>query len=204
MVSMGNALNGYIVFAAVAMLVKYFVPSISRAMVDGAFFVIVVTMLFLNLSVVLGERCDLTSRPHIVGAVLKAVLLPWIFMVGGVFLLLRVFPGWKQPFSNTFGYLAVNIPGVQARQKLLAVLPDNDLKKLIETNPSLLLNELHLESFEDQMKAMAAPSSTSVSQEELRRVILLKDLVAEFMWHVLSGSVALITSFNILMNTPCA
>ncbi len=204
MVSMGNALNGYILFAAVALLVKYFVPSVSRALVDGAFLLVVIALLFLNLSVVLGERCDLTARPQIAGAVLKAVLFPWVFMVGGVVALLHIFPGWKQPFSNTFGYLAVLLPGVGARDKLLAVLPDNDLKKLVETNPNLLLNELHLDGFDAQLRTLAGREVDAAAGEELRRVILLKEIVAEFMWHVLSGSVALITSFNILMNTPCS
>jgi len=208
MVSMGNALNGYVVFAGLALLVKYF-TSLNRFVVDIGFVLIVIAMLFINMSSVLGEKCGAEGTPQFTGDVLKAVFFPWVLMVGSVIVLLHVLPGWKQPFSNTFGYLAVHIPGIDARGKLLELLPDNDLKNLIEQNPSLLLNEFDTTNFDEQLKKIVGekqlkeidPGGSKAA--DFKKVILLKELIAEFMWHVLSGSVALMTSFNILMNIPC-
>jgi len=209
MVSMGNSLNGYVCFAAVALVVKYF-TGINRLVVDVGFLLLVIAMLFVNLSAVLGEKCGSSGTPQLTGSVLKAVIVPWVLMVGSVIALLHFLPGWKQPFANTFGYLAVLIPGVDGKGKLLALLPDNDLKKLIEENPGLLVNEFNTTNYQKQLeKVVGEERLASVDPDgskaaDFKKVILLKELVAEFMWHVLSGSVALITSFNILMNTPCA
>jgi hypothetical protein len=208
MVSMGNSLNGYVVFAGVALLVKYF-TSINRLVVDIGFVLLVIAMLFINLSAELGEKCGVDGPPQLTGSVLKAVFFPWVIMVGGVVALIHILPGWKQPFSNTLGYLVVHIPGIDASGKLLALLPTNDLKTLIEENPSLLVNEFDTTNFDKQLlKVVGEEQLRSIDPggskaKEFKKVILLKELIAEFMWHVLSGSVALITSFNILMNTPC-
>ena len=40
-------------------------------------------------------------------------LLPWIIIFGGLVGILSIFPGWKSPFSNTFGYLVVYLMGIR-------------------------------------------------------------------------------------------
>ena len=40
-------------------------------------------------------------------------LLPWIIIFGGLVGMLKIFPGWKSPFSNTFGYLVVYLMGIR-------------------------------------------------------------------------------------------
>lgn len=201
MVSMGGALNTYVVFAAVALGVKY-LTGLNRLLVDVLFLCIVIALLCLNLSLVLNEKCS-ASAAISAGEVFKAVFFPWVVMVGGIVALLHVFPGWKQPFSNTFGYLAIHIPTVGAKAKLLAILPEDkaELKVLIESEPSLLFNEFNLANFDAQMERMNVKNAAATAS--FKGIILLKELVAEFMWIILAGSVALITSFNILMNAPC-
>ena len=39
--------------------------------------------------------------------------LPWILIFGVINLILVIFPGWLVPFSNTFGFFAVNIFGIK-------------------------------------------------------------------------------------------
>ena len=45
--------------------------------------------------------------------ILLATLLPWIIIFFSLFIILKLFPGWITPFSNTVGYLVINILGVE-------------------------------------------------------------------------------------------
>jgi len=49
-------------------------------------------------------------------------LIPWVIIFGLLHIVLFMFPGWKSPFSNTFGYLLVKAAGVKS------LLLDNILK----------------------------------------------------------------------------
>jgi len=203
MVSMGNSLNGFVVAAAAALVAKYFFPS-KRVLIDAALVLGVMVGLMLNLSQVLKDRCGEGG-----GGAFQAVVFPWVFMVGSVLALLHYYPGWKQPFSNTFGYLAIQIPGMDARSKMLKLVPEGSLRRTIETDPSLLLNEFTTQNFEQQAATLSGGKLGEVDpsgeyRAAFRKVVDLKELVAEFMWTILAGCVALITSFNLIMNTPCA
>ena len=55
--------------------------------------------------------------------ILLATLLPWIIIFFSLFIILKIFPGWVTPFSNTVGYLVISILGVE--NTLTAILNNN-------------------------------------------------------------------------------
>ena len=162
---------------------------------------VVVTMAGIYVEV-LKERCGQGAT----GPVLTA-LLPWVIMLGGSMVALKALPGWIQPFSNTFGYLAVHIPMLRATDKLIAVLADEQKTsiELIKKNPGLTLNEFASSTFSGAMEKMKAEGLVKADAplEELRGIVAVKDSVAAAVWYLLVGCVAITTSFNVLMNFTC-
>jgi hypothetical protein len=82
--------------------------------------------------------------------ILLATLLPWIIIFFSLFIILKIFPGWVTPFSNTVGYLVINILGVETT--LTTILNDNkdvndDLAKAIANikhNKSNFINQIDI------------------------------------------------------------
>ena len=95
-----------------------------------------------------------------------ATLFPWTLIFGLVTVMLLMFPGWKSPFSNTFGYMFASIGGmngitsqlfkskemenfstaternIPARERLAAEAISH-----IYQNPSLLIDEVTPQNF---------------------------------------------------------
>jgi hypothetical protein len=82
--------------------------------------------------------------------ILLATLLPWIIIFFSLFIILKIFPGWVTPFSNTVGYLVINILGVETT--LTDILNDSnddkdDLAKAIANikhNKSNFINQIDI------------------------------------------------------------
>ena len=82
--------------------------------------------------------------------ILLATLLPWIIIFFSLFIILKIFPGWITPFSNTVGYLVINILGVETT--LTAILnkhnnASGDLVKAIANitnNKSNFINQIDI------------------------------------------------------------
>jgi hypothetical protein len=82
--------------------------------------------------------------------ILLATLLPWIIIFFSLFIILKIFPGWVTPFSNTVGYLVISILGVE--NTLTAILNKDanmsgDLVKAIANithNKSNFINQIDI------------------------------------------------------------
>ena len=82
--------------------------------------------------------------------ILLATLLPWIIIFFSLFIVLKIFPGWITPFSNTVGYVVISILGVE--NTLTAILNKNsnvsgDLAKAIANithNKSNFINQIDI------------------------------------------------------------
>jgi hypothetical protein len=123
-------------------------------------------------------------------------------MFAPTLLALMLFPSWKTPFSNTFGYLVARIAG--GNKTLLDLLvPDKPLQYVYE-DPSLLLNQFTTTNFETMFQSMKEVMvDDAVKKEALFQVIRLKEIISEWIWFLLAGSVAISSSYTILMNTEC-
>ena len=89
---------------------------------------VIVSQYFINLSAI-SNRCGTTNYY----LAFMVTIVPWIFIFGLLNIMLVQFPGWKTPFSNTFGYLIANAAG--AKTLLIDHILNNDIvSKLTPTS----------------------------------------------------------------------
>ena len=159
------------------------------------FAVIVAFMYFINMAII-QTKC---SSPM---PVFRATFLPWTFMFGTTLVALSIFPSWKTPFSNTFGYILARIAG--GNKALLDLLIPNKPLQFVYEDPSLFLNQFTTDNFETMFQSMKEVLvDDAVKKEALLQVIRLKEIISEWIWFLLAGSVAISSSYTILMNTEC-
>jgi len=152
-------------------------------------------MYFINIAII-QSKC---SSPM---PVFRATFLPWTLIFGSTLIALSFFPDWKKPFSNTFGYLVARIVG--GTKTLLELLIPNEPLQYVYEDPSLLLNQFTTTNFETMFASMKGVLLEDESKKQaLFQVIRLKELVSEWIWFLLAGSVAISSSYTILMNTEC-
>lgn len=111
---------------------------------------------------------DAVSQLKVVGL----TILPWAVIFGVLTVILNILPGWKSPFSNTFGYIFARILGIRKLMgKLLLHYDENgvaddelkitdDIRKAIRTvrpifdDPSMLINQVNTDTFDKFWKTM--------------------------------------------------
>ena len=221
---MDNSLLSIIVFIILTIIyfaVKFLAPDKAKSAIIVYFAVTVLVQFGLNMSTI-SDLCGSTNS----GTAFLVTFIPWVLIFGLLNIALIMFPSWKAPFSNTIGYLFVWVAGVRD------LLVDKILKKNIESDftpgqmrgggstenemliesiqhiysdPSLLVNEItpeNYESFWQRMKPLFKRTASN-HKEELRRMIILKDIVAESIWYLLSGGLVTSISSNYIILNGC-
>jgi hypothetical protein len=79
----------------------------------------------------------------------------------------------------------------------------------IYTDQSILLNELNLDNIErfwDSFKEskLIRPSAQVEDLDKIRKFLMLKDIVGEFVWFALSGLLVISISYNYMLNIGCS
>jgi hypothetical protein len=153
------------------------------------------------------------------GSAFFNTVIPFIFIFAVIYLLLQSFPSWKMPFSNTIGYLITRLLGI--RELLINNILKSKNKDEVEINntliketkfggskvfdsltliyedPSLLINSLT----PDNMYSFTETSSELFKSDankyfnKLYDLVILKDIVAEYIWYFLSG--LLMTAYSV-------
>jgi len=190
-------------------------------------FFVVVTQLGFNIGIT-RIKCNCTQLIiSIIGTV-----FPWLFVfLATVFILIK-FPGWKMPFSNTFGYFIVYLLGIKSLliDKILKPVTthvessssNSDTSNIenetirgadyylaiqhIYDNPSLFINEITPENFEQfwsKFSNALFKSGAEAHKHELKTFIIIKDCIAEFIWYILSGVLSMSISYAYLNNATC-
>jgi len=146
---------------------------------------------------------------------LPATFIPWVVIFGTMILLLTALPGWLSPFSNTFGYAAALMNGLD--DTVNAILKDDggesnaELSKAIThiyTDKSLLINEITPDNFNrfwTSMKSAFKPSALTDDslKAKLFSIVVLKHSVAKFIWYILVGILTAYVSFNYIITSSC-
>jgi len=151
---------------------------------------------------------------------LMVTIFPWGFIFGIVVLLLTVFPGWLAPFSNTFGYGIAILAGLNT--VLADILePNPKSKKTAETqaidealadiysDKSILVNEITVSNFDYFWNKMQGVFQKDVYTNtglkgQLYSMVVLKDVVATYIWYLLSGLLITSVSYNYIVNSACS
>lgn len=143
-----------------------------------------------------------------IGNVIIIIIAPWLLIFGTLVTLLNMFPGWLTPFSNTLGYLVAgrfnNIN--QLINDLFNTSEDNkgseNIIKSIYENKSLLINEISTSNFETFIKGMNIDNN-NVNLRRLYTVVYAKELVAYWLWYILTGSLAISIVSNSIITYRC-
>jgi hypothetical protein len=160
----------------------------------------------------LQDRCG--TIPH--GSAIIFTIIPWLFIFGLLYVCLIIFPGWRAPFSNTFGYAMASVAGVK---KLMMndiledenVLKSKNVKDLLDvrediyTDPGLLINEITPDNF-DKFWTKMKPIFRKTADEHknaLLKLVHLKEVVADFIWFVLGGAFTISVSYSNISSVPC-
>lgn len=163
---------------------------------DSVFFVIVLIFMYGMNVAIQKSKCSSTNS-----AVFTATFLPWCLMFGPLLACLSFFPEWKKPFSNTFGYLIARMAG--STQLLKDILVPEKPLQYVYDDPSLLINQFTPTNFDTMYESLKEVLQDNEKKEAFRNIVRLKDLVSEWIWYLLGGSVAISSSYTILMNAQC-
>lgn len=160
-------------------------------------------------------------------------ILPWILIFVTIVIILKMFPGWLAPFSNTLGYLIANACGLNKLMNTI-LRPQSEVvsddKPKAETNAalvqynltqiygdkSLLINEITTDNFlifwgrfekADLFNITEIDKQKNDNnvflQNELFNFIVLKNTVAEVVWYILTGLLVTSVGYNYIVNSSC-
>jgi len=210
----------YIGVTVLYFAMKYMMPEKATALFVVYFILILVSQFILNIYL----AKQLCNSPSNVGTAAVATIIPWILIFGLLNLLLTMFPGWLAAFSNTIGYAVASVIGVSSlfTEKLLNVgtPPNKDALKVIQnilSDPSTIINTLNDENivnfwnksvdvqlFKNGLQRVQnGNASNSPLFSELKKYIMLKNLVSYFIWYLLTGILITSISYNYMLTVPC-
>lgn len=176
----------------------------------GFLFFVIISEFFINLSLT-RVLCDKTPQYY---TATYSTIIPWVLIFTTLIALLRLFPGWLSPFSNTFGYGIAIIMGIKDLfnnliRKDFKGLDENSRKALthITNDRSILINEISMENIDDFWNNMSSifnvSQYTTQNKLQLFNIIRAKTIIAEVIWFILTGLLIISISYNNIINSNC-
>lgn len=180
----------FIGFTLLYLVMQMLMPKLS------GIFLIIYTMLIYSMQILINMKntkvvCGETKG----GQAMIWAIIPYTLILGVVMFLLRVVPGIKKPFSNTFGYLIISLMGIKPKfQKLLVKRTDDgsDSASLVDEvydNPSLLVNEITPKNFTFAMQKLAQSKKRTKGEDKTSKLlprnildttVVTKEIIEEF------------------------
>lgn len=140
----------------------------------------------------------------------------WLLIFGSIFLIINIIPGWKQPFSNFFGYLIVKLMGIKDvfnnLLKPASKVNDPKLASVIEKvyqDKSVMINTFTPSNFDDAIAALkgifinTSSLDYKTNMEKLSHLVFVKDKVAENIWLAAAGWLSLTYASMLATGSSC-
>ena len=176
------------------------------------FFLVLIVQFFMNLA----QTQDMCGTNNF-GLAVSVTAIPWILIFGMINVMLIIFPGWIAPFSNTFGYLAAKLSGVNKLVESLLKKKGKDNKLDINesldylyNDKALFVNEITERNFDQVWNRMLTGGlfnpdivRDKSKKKQLESIIKIKTSVGELIWYILAGGLVTSVSTNYLVNTAC-
>tara|TARA_Y100000389_G_scaffold130327_1_gene127726 strand:+ start:6276 stop:7004 length:729 start_codon:yes stop_codon:yes gene_type:complete len=118
--------------------------------------------------------------------ILFVTLIPWVFIFGSLFILLSVFTSWVKPFSNTIGYLFVQLLGINSIYDTIFKTDVNaeqeiKMKELLitlKTNKIILINEMSsdIDNFKHFIFELINSKFTNIKLDKIQHETKLTDI----------------------------
>jgi hypothetical protein len=152
------------------------------------------------------------------GYVLMITLLPWIIIFVSLYFILKIFPGWISPFSNTIGYSVIGLLGVEKIYGSIfktgqEASGNTEVVKAIanmNSNRSKFVNQIStnvddFNTFFDNMKELIKEDGNSDGTNKLKlyQLLIIKQFVGKIVWYVLAGILICSISYNLIINMTC-
>jgi len=199
-------------------VIKYKTPdSLSKIITIVYIVAIISTQITINASLA-KAMCDNNKANS---TALLATIFPIVFIFGILYLFLLIFPGWLEPFSNTFGYAMTKLNGIRdfLGKLLNRPLPtmDKSITKAINniySDPSIFINQFNYDDKEafDTIWNRNLQGNIFIKEatigsnyyNDFINYVKLKDIVGTFVWFLLVGILVTTRSYNYIIAQPCS
>lgn len=180
-------------------------------------FIVIMVMVYFNTGAI-KEKCGADANSSYL--VFLTTFFPWLSIFGMLYTFLLVMPSWKSPFSNTFGYI-ITMYFMQGKNKLLTLInpaeKDAALITVIKDNAANIINDYGPENIGkltilhkvnntfDEYSTKASPSGKKIRSKynEVAKLIIMKDYIAEFVWYILTGILVINMTTNFILEQNC-
>ena len=153
--------------------------------------------------------------------ILMVTVMPWIIIFVLLYFILKLFPGWVSPFSNTIGYMFVSMLGVTGTLENIMTNDADasekpDLVKAINTiknNKSKFINQIDInlsnfEAFISELRQTNIIEYSGDSAENtdiitLYKLITIKHVIGKIVWYILAGILISSISYNYIIGISC-
>ena len=151
--------------------------------------------------------------------ILIVTIMPWLIIFVLLYFILKLFPGWVSPFSNTIGYMFVSMLGVSSTLENIMTSDDSasgkpDLVKAINSiknNKSKFINQIDInlanfEAFITELKQSGITHNDDTKQDDivkLYKLITMKHAIGKIVWYILAGILISSISYNYIIGISC-
>ena len=208
-----TSIFAFFIITLIFAIIKYSIPDSMLTLIN---IIYIGTLVAIQITINSSLAKTICDNPQATTTGVVATIFPMLFIFGLLQMLLTIFPGWLEPFSNTFGYAVAKIGGAEkAVREVLKTGTGGDISKAINNiynDPSIFLNQFNYNDKDDfdtkwnKSKDLFLPD-TSIGMpkyNDFRNMVKLKDLVSQFVWYMLAGILVTSRSYNYIINRPCA
>ena len=152
------------------------------------------------------------------GYITLITLLPWIIIFVSLYFILKIFPGWASPFSNTIGYSVIGLLGVEKIYESIFKTSEDangnsELDKAIANINSnrgkfvnqISTNEIHFNEFFNNMGEAIKTDKENMETHKLKlyQLLVIKQFIGKIVWYILAGILICSISYNLIISTTC-
>ena len=207
-----TSIFAFFIITLIFTIIKYSIPDSMLTLIN---IIYIGTLLAVQITINSSLAKTICNNPQSTSSGVVATIFPMLFIFGLLQLLLTIFPGWMEPFSNTFGYAVAKIGGAESVvRNVLKGDATGEISKAVNNiynDPSIFLNQFNYndpQDFDTKWNKSKELFNTdaginSAKYFSFRNMVKLKDLVAQFVWYMLAGILVTSRSYNYIINQPC-
>jgi hypothetical protein len=208
-----TSIFAFFIVTLIFSIIKYSIPDSMLTLIN---IIYIGTLVAIQITINSSLAKTICDNPQATTTGVVATIFPMLFIFGLLQMLLTIFPGWLEPFSNTFGYAVAKIGGAEkAVRDVLKAGTGGEVSKAINNiynDPSIFLNQFNYEDSDNfdikwnKSKDLFLPDAGvgSVKYNDFKNMVKLKDLVSQFVWYMLAGILVTSRSYNYIINQPCS
>jgi hypothetical protein len=207
--SPATGIFAFFIITLIFTIIKYSIPDTMLTLIN---IIYIGTLLAVQITINSSLAKTICNNPQARSTGVVATIFPMLFIFGLLQLLLTIFPGWLEPFSNTFGYAIAKIGGAESVvQNVLKPQAKGEIANAISNiynDPSIFLNQFNYDNKVDfdlkwEKSNELFNANAREKYTEFRNMVKLKDLVSQFVWYMLAGILVTSRSYNYIINQPC-